>query len=92
MSDMPSDFLDILRAMDVEKLRIANRLICDELNHRSRMNARQFSPGDRVEWNGKMGRQIGTVTRLMQKNVAVHADTGANWRVSGSLLRLLKAA
>ena len=47
----------------------------------------KFRGGDRVTFKGRSGQVIvGTVERVMQKNVRVKSDGGGTWRVPAHML------
>jgi len=75
-------------ADDLRQINVATKLAyC-----RAQQNAKQsFSVGDRVQFTSSSGVQcVGTITKILQKNVKVHVDgvrSGSTiWRVSPSLL------
>jgi len=46
----------------------------------------QFQAGDRVSFQGRGRLVLGTVEKLLTKNISVKADSGVNWSVSASAL------
>ncbi len=84
----------------VSRLDAAEQLsrLREALNHRQLVvgskQIRQIRTGNRVEWNGKLGHQKGTVIKVKQKYVEVRADAPAgtlpmNWNVPASMLTVI---
>ena len=48
---------------------------------------RNFVVGDRVEWVGRKGRQVGTIKKVNRKRVEVMTDTFQSWTVPANMLK-----
>ena len=74
-----------------------------ELNHRvierlkfldtmqAHQNMMEFNIGNRVSFDSKHGRQLGTLTKFNQKTVTVVTENGHRWRISPHLLSKVNA-
>jgi len=74
-----------------QELRTLNRRIVDRLRLieavRTRFDAAQFAPGDRVRFEASGGRDVrGTVIRCNAKTISIVADDGGSWKVSPGFL------
>ena len=71
-----------------------NRRIVERLKMLQAMQAHvdmmAFNLGARVSFDSQDGRQLGTLVKYNRKTVTVLGDDGRQWRVSPSLLSLVK--
>lgn len=59
----------------------------------SKMNIRAMGVGDKVQFNGKRGHIVGTVTKVKLKNCTVRDDkTGMLWNVPATMLTAVAVA
>lgn len=82
--DSPEQLTRIRLSMTAAQTNLGRRLV------------QSIRVGARVEWNGKVGHQTGTVLKVKQKYVEVKADIppgshaiGMTWNVPASMLSVL---
>ncbi len=66
-----TNILNNLSQLSETELRTLNRAACNQLKaNRNAESARKrdlFSPGDHVQWNGRMGHTVGVIIRIKRK-------------------------
>ncbi len=103
MNDGSVKIIDRLSAVEAIKrlgkddLLFLNRLIVERLKLIAQAEATRqmvrFTEGDRVAFSTADGRMVeGMVLQLNKKTVSLVADDGRRWKVSPSLLRLVRSA
>ena len=87
---MPVD----IDGLSYDELVHLNRRIVERLKMLQAMQAHvdmmAFNLGARVSFDSQDGRQLGTLVKYNRKTVTVLGDDGRQWRVSPSLLSLVK--
>lgn len=78
--------------MSGEQLSELNRLIVDSMRIEANKATLKFSRGNKVQWvNTRNGvTMTGTVDRIGPKNIVVNCGKDGNWRVTATLLTLVK--
>ena len=87
--------VEAIKRLNEEDLLFLNELIVERLKliaqARSTSEMVRFTKGDRVAFHTQDGRTMqGVVLRLNKKTVSVATDDGYKWKVSPSLLELIK--
>lgn len=83
----------ISRMSDPDQLKRIVEAVTSRRAAIGRTQINQIKVGQRVEWNGKLGRQTGTVLKVKQKWVEVKADAKPGtlatlWNVRAEALKL----
>ncbi len=85
-----TNILNNLSQLSETELRTLNRAACNQLKaNRNAESARKrdlFSPGDHVQWNGRMGHTVGVIIRIKRKKAIVEVGGFQNWDVPLAML------